>query len=225
MKLLIIATAIVLVAPHVADARPAPKRVARPVPQRIEPETQPDFHAAGEAAITMEQCVANAASSDECKSSWRTFDYQILSNRIEVVEHIPETGSNQYWSIYCSRDKMTDVFQCSAFFSNRPNSSSGVSVSRTRTNYAVTWGEKGAFDRTPLIRFDDREPIPVGTKAMYDKQVGELIVGKMRAAQRTRFRWTTWPEYLPADVEMDTTHFSDFDAFFSAAMGILERRH
>lgn len=206
----------------------AQRRNHRPAPSVSSKQFDPnspanyDWESGEDAGRAIRQCMSAPNQYHECSSSWRNFVFEVKEgHRIEVSEKIPNSDVIQRWSIYCSKDKMNDRVQCSAFFKTGAGGRTDLTIVKSYLSYAVVWGKDGAFDKSPLVRFDSNDAVPISEKAMWSSQVGDLMISKMRTSKRAIFRYHTWPERIPVDVEVNTSQFREFDAFYSASFSYM----
>jgi hypothetical protein len=218
-----ISAAVLLFFASAVPHKSSPPRAHKPA--TVDPLSHIDADALELAGAALRSCVENktaATSGILCQDNWHGFDFKIQSYGHSV--EINDTENHQKWRISCVKDKMYDQHMCFTWLLDQYGNSQSLSLTQVYLNNYVKWGEKGDLRRTPLVRFDNGEPIPVGREAMKNGTVGDMILARMRTSSKVLFRFNTWPDGYPADIEVNTSNFREFEAIHGAVFSLMRTR-
>lgn len=203
-----------------AEAAPV-RRLSRPTtkPAPRDPRALLDWEAGEEAGKAMDHCIAEHVTGDYliCNGEWRGIRYKVSPNYDTEIS-IPSASSTSAvtWKISCDRDKMNDNLSCYAFHYMSNYGMSGVSIIQSYNNRVVAWGREVYPGTTPQVRFGYGQPINVSRDSMFVPTVADRLVEGMRLNDRVIFRYISWPERIPVDVEIDTSRYRELEALMNA---------
>ncbi len=114
----------------------------------------------------------------------------------------------------CHEDKVESLQICSLIYGQN---GSYFSVINGPWRDRVFWGKDGYPGTGRVMKFGDEKPIHIPAGRELDRETSTAILEMMRLEPNATFRWYTWPEKLPADIEINLAKFEDINALFHAA--------
>lgn len=160
-------------------------------------------------AINIKKC--KRIAGETC--TWKAITYR-MTDQYEFDVTVPGKAGPNNWTITCRRDKVESTLNCSLRISTKGGS---LRVSRGPGDDRLFWGGDAYPGSQKVVRFGNGKPIRFREDERIDAETNEAMLNLMMAVPSAIFRWQTWPDNIPSDIEVDLAHFGELLTFFHAA--------
>lgn len=182
--------------------------VAAPANAQMTAEQRTDLNDLSRAAASIEQCAKQLPRP--CSSEWHGINFTMTDGwhfQLFVSERTQ-------WEIACRYDRVESNRICTL---TQQANGGNFYVIDSSSGYSLSWGGNAYPGSEMVAKLGSGEPLRFREdKGIYGDNAG-LMLRIMWLVPSGIFRWHSWPENLPRDIEVDLAQFREINLFLHAA--------